>query len=107
MIHSADEGLSELIEIISLKRMDRAQSEIGYWVAPDFWRTGIANSAVSALLAANREGYRTIFAQAFQDDLRSARVFTNCGFVYLGDAEVLSLAHNAHVPTWTYLYKFD
>lgn len=95
-------GSSEVLGVISLKRMDRAQSEIGYWVAPAFWNTGLASEAVRALVAANPTGDRTLFAEVFQDNPRSARVLTNAGFEYLGDAESFSVARNARVPTWTY-----
>ncbi len=50
---------------------------------------------------------RTIFAEVFQDNPGSARVLTNCGFEYIGDAESFSVARNARVPTWTYLKKLD
>ncbi|KTF05419.1 acetyltransferase, GNAT family protein, partial [marine sediment metagenome] len=50
-------------------------------------------------------GARTLFAEAFQDNPGSARVLTNCGFVYLGDAESWSVARGGRVPTWTYLRK--
>ncbi|GGE28167.1 Protein N-acetyltransferase, RimJ/RimL family [Gemmobacter megaterium] len=98
-------GLAELLGVISLKRMDRAQSEIGYWVAPAFWNTGIASEAVRAVLDANPHGDRTIFAAVFQDNPGSARVLTNAGFEYLGDAETFCVSRNARVPTWTYLRK--
>lgn len=98
-------GLAEVLGVIGLKRMDRAQSEIGYWVAPAFWNTGIASEAVGALLAANPHQDRTIFASVFQDNPGSARVLTNAGFEYLGDAETFSVARNARVATWTYLKK--
>jgi RimJ/RimL family protein N-acetyltransferase len=91
--------------MITLKRMDRGQSEIGYWVAPAFWNAGYASEAVTALLAANPQANRTIFAEVFQDNPGPARVLTNCGFDYLGDAESFSVARNARVPTWTYLKK--
>lgn len=104
-------GLAEVLGVISLKRMDdrkwdRAQSEIGYWVAPAFWNTGIASEAVRALVAANPQANRSIFAEVFQDNPGSARVLTNAGFEYLGDAESFSVARNARVPTWTYIRKF-
>jgi RimJ/RimL family protein N-acetyltransferase len=88
-------GLSEVLGVISLKRMDetkwdRGQSEIGYWVAPAFWNTGFASEAVRALIAANPQKSRTIFAEVFQDNAGSARVLTNAGFQYLGDAETFS-----------------
>ena len=100
-------GLSEVLGVISLKAMDRGQSEIGYWVAPAFWNAGFASEAVKALVAANPLGSRTIFAEVFQDNPGSARVLTNCGFAYIGDAESFSVARNARVPTWTYLRKLD
>lgn len=101
------QGLSEVLGVISLKAMDRGQSEIGYWVAPAFWNTGFASEAVRALVSANPQGLRTIFAEVFQDNPGSARVLTNAGFQYLGDAETFSVARNSRVPTWTYIRKLD
>ncbi|MDN5786190.1 GNAT family N-acetyltransferase [Pseudorhodobacter sp.] len=98
-------GLPEVMGVISLKQIDRDQAEIGYWVAPAFWNTGYASEAVHALMAANPLQNKAIFAQVFQDNPGSARVLTNCGFAYLGDAESFSVARNARVPTWTYLRK--
>ena len=103
-------GLAEVLGVISLKRMDpaqwdRGQSEIGYWVAPAFWNAGFASEAVRAMVTANPQGNRTIFAEVFQDNPGSARVLTNAGFVYLGDAETFSLARNGRVPTWTYIRR--
>jgi RimJ/RimL family protein N-acetyltransferase len=107
VMDGAAAGLSELLGVISLKPMDRGQSEIGYWVAPALWNTGIATEAVRALIAANPLGNRTIFAEVFQDNAGSAKVLTNQGFQYLGDAETFSVARGARVPTWTYLRKLD
>lgn len=98
-------GLAEVLGVISLKAMDRGQSEVAFWVAPAFWNLGIASEAVQALVAANPQGSKTLFAEAFQDNPRSARVLTNAGFQYLGDAESFSVARNARVPTWTYMRK--
>ena len=103
-------GLSELLGVISLKPMvvksgQGGQSEVAYWVAPAFWNTGIASEAVRALVAANPLADRTYFAEVFQDNPGSARVLTNAGFQYLGDAEAFSVARNAMVPTWTYIRK--
>jgi len=95
-------GGPELMGIVSLQRMDRNQTEIRYWVAPAFWNTGLATASIPAILEANPNGNETIFAEVFQDNPASARVLTNCGFSYLGDAETFSVARNANVPTWTY-----
>lgn len=103
----SDTGLSELLGLISLKRLDRQQSEIGYWVAPAFWNTGFASSAVAALATANPLNNATMFGSVFQDNPISARVLTNAGFEYLGDAEAFCLARNTVVATWTYLKKYQ
>ncbi|WP_435168656.1 GNAT family N-acetyltransferase [Falsirhodobacter sp. 1013] len=96
---------AEVLGVISLKKMDRDQSEIGYWVAPAFWNTGLASAAVAALIGANPLGNTAIFGAVFQDNPGSAKVLTNNGFAYLGDAETFSVARNAHVATWTYIRK--
>jgi RimJ/RimL family protein N-acetyltransferase len=100
-------NLPEVLGVISLKKMDRNQSEIGFWVAPAFWNHGIASEAVQALVAANPQKNCTMFAEAFQDNPGSARVLTNAGFQYLGDAESFSVARGVNVPTWTYIRKLD
>ncbi len=96
-------GLGEFMGLISLKRLDRAQSEIGFWVGPAFWNAGIASEVVRGLIAANPHEAKTIFASVFQDNPGSARVLTNAGFAYIGDAEAFSVARCAVVPTWTYV----
>ena len=98
-------GLAEVMGLISLDRLDRNQSEVGYWVAPIYWNTGHASDAVQALIGANPLGNATLFASVFQDNPASARVLTHCGFEYLGDAESFSVARDATVPTWTYSRK--
>lgn len=100
-------GLAEVLGMISLKRMDRGQSEISFWVAPAFWNAGIASDAVRALVAANPQSNRTIFAAVFQDNPSSARVLSHAGFQYLGDAETFCVGRDANVPTWTYIRKLD
>ena len=98
-------GHAEAIGVVSLDNMDRDQSEIFYWVAPAFWNTGFASEAVRALIAANPRRAKRFFAEVFQDNPGSARVLSNCGFDYLGDAEAFSVARNATIPTWTYTLK--
>lgn len=105
VLDGTSSGLGEVLGLIALERMDREQSEIGYWVAPAFWNTGLASEAVRALVEANPKANQTMFASVFQDNPASARVLTNCGFQYLGDAEAFSVARGAPVPTWTYLKR--
>lgn len=104
-IDGSDNKLAELLGVVSLTRMEGGQSELGFWIGAGFWNTGFATEAVDALVRANPHGARTLFAEVFQDNPGSARVLTNCGFVYLGDAESWSVARNGRVPTWTYLRK--
>ena len=96
-------GGAEVMGLIALERMDRNQSEVSYWVAPQFWNTGLASEAVAALVTANPMGNATMFASVFQDNPASARVLVNCGFAYIGDAEAYSVSRTSKVPTWTYL----
>lgn len=107
VIDGTKSDLPEVMGVIGLEPMDREQSEIRFWVAPAFWNTGVASEAVQAIVAANPRGDRTMFAAVFQDNLASARVLTNAGFEYLGDAESYSVARKATVPTWTYVRKLD
>lgn len=95
----------EVLGVISLRRMDRNQSQLGYWVAPALWNTGLASEAVGAMVAANPLGNQTLFAEVFQDNPASARVLTNAGFAYIGEAEAHSVARGANVATWTYIRK--
>ena len=98
-------GHAEVMGLVSLTPMDREQSEIKFWVAPAFWNTGLASEAVRAIVAANPHGSKTMFAEVFQDNAASARVVSNAGFVFLGDAEAYSLARDATVATWTYVNR--
>ncbi|MBZ0128751.1 MAG: GNAT family N-acetyltransferase [Rhodobacteraceae bacterium] len=96
-------GMDALLGVISLKHMDRDQSEINYWVAPAFWNRGYAREAIGALVRANPHASSSLVACVFQDNPASARVLTANGFMHLGDAEAFSLSRGCHVPTWTYL----
>lgn len=98
-------GGEELKGIISLKRMDRNQSEVSFWIAPLFWNTGLASEALEAMVSHNPLKNAAMFAAVFQDNPASARVLIHCGFEYLGDAETFSVSRNANVPTWTYSRK--
>ncbi|WP_294621489.1 GNAT family protein [uncultured Roseovarius sp.] len=101
------QGGPEVMGLIGLTRIEQGQSEVGFWVAPAFWNSGVASAALETLLGANPHACKTFFASVFQDNPASARVLTNSGFAYLGDAETFSVARGAKVPTWTYSRKAD
>lgn len=96
-------GLPEVAGLIGLTPMDRGQAEIGYWVAPAVWNTGLATEALRALMEANPLGCTQVFGKVFQDNPASARVLTNAGFDYIGDAEAFCVARGRVVPQWTYI----
>lgn len=100
-------GHAEVLGLVSLTPMDRDQSEIKFWVAPAFWNTGMASEAVRAIVGANPHKSHTMFAEVFQDNPASARVVSNAGFGYLGDAEAYSVSRDATVPTWTYVKQLQ
>lgn len=105
VLDGAEQGLSEVLGLMSLKPLEGDQCEVSFWVAPAFWGTGIASSALKAVVEANPLGSKAIFAAIFQDNAASARVVRNAGFEYLGDAEAFSIARGSRVPTWTYVRK--
>ena len=100
-------GGAEVMGLISLTRMDRDQSEVGYWVAPAYWNTKLASEAVQTLVDANPMANATMFGAVFQDNPASAKVLTHCGFEYLGDAETFRVARDRPVATWTYTLKLN
>ncbi len=105
VLDGSAQGLGEFLGLIGLEQMDREQSEVSYWITPAFWNSGLASEAVTGLIAANPHKDKTMFASVFQDNPASARVLTNTGFEYLGDAETFSVARGSTVPTWTYLKR--
>lgn len=98
---------SSVLGLLSLKPLDRQQSQIGFWVAPAFWNAGFASEAVRCVIENNPHKARTLFAEVFQDNTASAHVLTNAGFDYLGDAEAYSVARRTTVPTWTYIRRMS
>lgn len=104
-IDGSAHGHGELLGLMSLDRVTEGQSEVGYWVAPQLWNTGLASEALNVLVAANPLGDSSMVASIFQDNPASARVVTHAGFKLIGESETFSVARNAMVPTWDYLRK--
>lgn len=105
-IDGSQSGEERLLGVISLEYLDRDQSEVNYWVAPEFWNRGYASEALGTLLNGNPHNNTSMVACVFQDNPGSARVLSVNGFSCLGEAEAFSLSRAAHVPTWTYLKSF-
>lgn len=107
VLDGTEGGREEFMGMLMLDRLDRGQSEVSFWIPPAFWNMGLASEALRMAIAVNPHDARTLFAEVFQDNPGSARVLTNAGFAYLGDAEQFSVARNANVPTWTYSRKLE
>jgi len=104
-IDGSEDGARELLGLISLKHVMDYQSEVSYWVVPQFWNTGLASEALNALVKANPLDSQSMVASVFQDNPASARVVTNAGFALIGESESFSVARNATVDTWDYVQR--
>jgi RimJ/RimL family protein N-acetyltransferase len=102
------EADSGLIGLISLKTSDGNDAEIGYWVAPALWGAGYATEAVRAIVdEARRRDLRAVVARVFQNNSASIRVLLRCGFEYVGEGEIYSVANGGMVPTFRYRLDLD
>ncbi len=104
-IDGSVEGDRELLGLISLKHVMEYQCEVCYWVAPQFWNSGLASQSLNALVQANPLGSRSMVARVFQDNPASARVVTNAGFALIGESETFSVARGVNVDTWDYVQR--
>lgn len=99
---------SGLIGLIGLKTANGDEAEIGYWVAPALWGAGYATEAVQAIVEeARRRDLRAVTARVFQNNAASIRVLVRCGFEYIGEGEVYSVANGGMVPTFRYRLGLD
>ena len=102
------EAESGLIGLISLKTSDGTEAEVGYWVAPALWGAGYATEAVRAIIdEARRRDLRAVVARVFQSNSASIRVLIRCGFEYVGEGEIYSIANGGMVPTFRYRIDLD
>ena len=105
-IDASAHGQGELLGLISLTVVTPGQSEVGYWIAPQFWNTGLASEALNALVEANPLGDSSLVASIFQDNPASARVVTHAGFKLIGESETFAVARGALVDTWDYVLQY-
>ncbi len=70
-------------------RFDSSQSEIGYWLAEEFWGQGYASEAAARVLAFafDKLGVGRIVAGAFKENPASLAVLKKLGFRLLGEEE--------------------
>jgi RimJ/RimL family protein N-acetyltransferase len=104
-IDGSADGMGEFLGMISLTQVTEVQTEVGYWVAPQFWNTGLASEALTALVAANPRSDKSMVASIFQDNPASAKVVTHAGFALIGESEKFCVARNTVVSTWDYVLR--
>jgi RimJ/RimL family protein N-acetyltransferase len=84
----ADPQTDELIGSVGIVALDAAigEAEIGYWVAAEHRRRGIATRAVDLLArwALTDGGFRRVVLQIDPDNVHSRRVAEKAGFAYEG-----------------------
>jgi RimJ/RimL family protein N-acetyltransferase len=57
-------------------------AEIGYWIAKDYWRQGIATKAINEIISLvfNTTDIVRLFASVFSHNTVSMRLLSRCGF---------------------------
>jgi len=65
------------------------EQRIGYWIGKEFWRRGIASSAVAELLANVK--IRPLYAEVANHNIASRRVLEKNGFVLFDEALKVSM----------------
>ena len=82
------ENPDKIIGCVSLMDINpRAKrAELGYWVAREYWKQGIATEAAKAMLdfGFNKLGLHSIVARYFDINPASGRVMEKCGMTYVG-----------------------
>lgn len=75
-------------------------AEITYWIDRNFWRKGIATTALKNLLAI--ENTRPIFGRVAFDNLGSQKVLEKCGFVKIGTDKGFANARQTEIEEFIY-----
>ncbi len=79
-------GWKQPIGSISFVTFDEAkqEAEVGYTLSRRFWGKGLASEALSAILefGTRKIGFRSFYAQLFEENIRSVRVLEKCGFSF-------------------------
>ena len=70
-------------------------AEISYWVAPEYWGSGIASETVAlyTLLSFRKRPLRSIFARVHEDNTASLRVLERAGYRDEGDLAATRVNH--------------
>lgn len=92
-----------LIGVISINPNEGRSGNIGYWLAPQLWGSGLMSEALKAVVGYAREqGFKRLLASVHQANEGSAKVLMKNGFSYLGEAETHSISRGGVVKSWEY-----
>lgn len=88
----------------AIKRTAVSAGELSFWIAPRFWRQGLAHQISKAVVDRARDaGFSTLTAGHFHDNLGSLSVLNKLKFTRLVQSDnVFSLSRNKIVQTVRY-----
>lgn len=74
------------IALTKMSDVYQKSAELGYWLAPAFWKRGIMTEAVRLICRKGFDacGIIRIYAEPFAENIASRRVLEKCGFVLEG-----------------------
>ena len=89
----------EPIGAAGLRKLEKGNYELGYWMAPDHWGRGLATEAAKALVVYGFEklGAEALNSGHFADNPASGRVLEKAGFAANGIARQWSAARRDFV----------
>lgn len=90
----------KLIGGVGLNRRDDNLFELGYWLATEFWGSGIATEAATGLLEHAEQALpgAKFVAHCMKDNVASLKVLEKLGFRVNGEVEIHSLSLDASIP---------
>ncbi|MGF1594188.1 MAG: GNAT family N-acetyltransferase [Kiloniellaceae bacterium] len=93
------------IGVVSLRRVEPGNLELGYWLAPEHWGQGLATEAAQAMVVYGFEklGAEALQSGHFADNLASGRVLEKAGFRANGIARQWSEARRGFVESRRFL----
>jgi len=104
-----NEGGAPIIGGCGLHEGPTGETEIGYWIARDWWGQGFATEAARAVLAIARVlGHRRVLARHAADNPASGRVLRKAGFVPTGRVgNFFSLGRGAEIASPEYVAELE
>ena len=81
----------------------KGTAEITYWIGKEFWKKGIAKSALQSFLEIEKS--RPIFGRVAFDNIGSKKVLESCGFSKVGTQIGFSNARQKEIEEFVYELK--